>query len=259
MNEKAKELNLENTHFVTPHGLDNSEHYTTAYELALLTDYALQNEKFAQIVNTKSYTVYINGNPKTINNTNELLGALNGVNGVKTGFTNNAGRCLVTSTTRNNWQIICVVLGADTKKNRTKDSISLIEYTFSNFQLVNIKEIIEKEFEKWKVAQGKNIQIEKGIQDTVKTKLAEIAYTWYPVKKDQVKDIECTLDVVNYIKAPVNKGELLGNVQLKIGEKIICNTDIYCENDIVKKDIAYYFFHLFCNMGSYISNCRINT
>lgn len=120
MNEKAEELGLKDTHFITPHGLDETEHYTTAYELAKITDYALKNKKFAQIVNTKTTTININGASKTINNTNELLGNLNGVDGVKTGFTNNAGRCLVTSTSRNSHRIICVVLGADTKKIRTR-------------------------------------------------------------------------------------------------------------------------------------------
>ena len=121
MNDKAKQLGLENTHFVTPHGLDNPEHYTTAYELAKLTDYALENETFAKIVNTKTCTIMINGYPKTISNTNELLGYVEGVNGVKTGFTNNAGRCLVTSVKRNDLEIITVVLQADTKKFRGAD------------------------------------------------------------------------------------------------------------------------------------------
>lgn len=120
MNQKAKELGLTNTKFVTPHGLDQPEHYTTAYELALITDYALKNETFAKIVNTKTYEIHINSQAKMLSNTNELLGNLNGVDGVKTGFTNGAGRCLVTSTTRNSHQIICVVLGADTKKIRTR-------------------------------------------------------------------------------------------------------------------------------------------
>ena len=105
MNKKAEEIGLKNTHFVTPHGLDDIEHYTTAYELAVLTDYALKNETFSKIVNTKSTTISINNVPRSIYNTNELLGTLNGVDGVKTGFTNNAGRCLVTSCTRDNNQI----------------------------------------------------------------------------------------------------------------------------------------------------------
>jgi len=77
MNKKAEEMGLQNSHFVTPHGLDEEEHYTTAYELSLITDEALKLDKFAKIVQTKSYTVNINGNYKNINNTNELLGALN--------------------------------------------------------------------------------------------------------------------------------------------------------------------------------------
>lgn len=77
MNKKAEELGLKDSHFVTPHGLDEDEHYTTAYELAKITDYALENSKFQNIVKTKSYSVNIDGNYKNINNTNELLGYLN--------------------------------------------------------------------------------------------------------------------------------------------------------------------------------------
>ena len=143
MNQNAQMLGLNNTHFVTPHGLDEEEHYTTAYELAILADYALNNELFAQIVNKKSYTININKNSKTLNNTNELLGNLNGVYGVKTGFTNGAGRCLVTSIKRGNLDVICVVLGADTKKDRTRDSAKLIEYTFNKYKEIDIKEKIK--------------------------------------------------------------------------------------------------------------------
>ena len=85
MNKKAQELGLFNSHFESPHGLDSDGHFTTAYELSLLTDYALQNSTFLNIVGTKNYTVTINGYPKNLSNTNELLGNLNGVYGVKTG------------------------------------------------------------------------------------------------------------------------------------------------------------------------------
>lgn len=83
MNAKAQELGLNSTHFITPHGLDMPEHYTTAFELAKMADYALNIEKFANIVNTKSITISINDRSKTLTNTNELLGNLYGVNGVK--------------------------------------------------------------------------------------------------------------------------------------------------------------------------------
>ena len=136
--------------FESPHGLDSDGHYTTAYELALLSDYALKNKTFLQIVGTYNYTISINGHPKSLTNTNELLGNLNGVYGIKTGFTNGANRCLVTACKRNDMDIICVVLGCDTKKLRTSDSIKLIEYTFSNFEYVNIQEKIDTELENWK-------------------------------------------------------------------------------------------------------------
>jgi len=80
MNKKAQELGLENTHFITPHGLDEEEHFTTAYELAKITDYALNIKKFRTIVNTKTTTIHINGNAKDINNTNaneEKTGTVN--------------------------------------------------------------------------------------------------------------------------------------------------------------------------------------
>ena len=76
MNNKASELGLVSTHFITPHGLDNDEHYTTAYELALIADYALQNDTFMKIVGSQSHTITINNYPKNISNTNELLGYL---------------------------------------------------------------------------------------------------------------------------------------------------------------------------------------
>ena len=117
MNQKAQELSLTHTHFVTPHGLDDPAHYTTAYELALLTDYALKNKTFQNIVSTKTITITVNGYPRTISNTNELLGNLNGVYGVKTGFTFNAGRCLVSSCQQNGMDIIVVVLRSRYQKS----------------------------------------------------------------------------------------------------------------------------------------------
>ena len=86
--------------------------------------------------------IAINNNSKNLHNTNELLGTLEGVYGVKTGFTNGANRCLVTSCKKGNLDIICVVLGCDTKKDRTQDSVKLIKYIFSNFSVVDLGSII---------------------------------------------------------------------------------------------------------------------
>lgn len=202
MNEKASELGLQNTHFVTPHGLDEEEHYTTAYELAKIADYALGIEEFAKIVRTKEYTVSINGNPKNLRNTNELLGSLNGVYGVKTGFTNGANRCLVTSVKRGDLDIISVVLGADTKKDRTKDSIKIIEYAFSNYQMIDMGYMLHEEFDK--IVENANFNIIKGINSDVQLKLSENNITTYPVHKNAVKDIQITSNINENYEAPLN-------------------------------------------------------
>ncbi len=235
MNKKAQELGLTETNFVTPHGLDNSKHYTTALELAKLADYALQNEKFAQIVGTKQTSITINGESRTIVNTNELLGVLNGVVGVKTGFTNGAGRCLVTETKRDDKDIITVVLGADTKKDRTKDSIKLIEYTFSNFKNVNIKEKMLEEFEKWNAINSKRIVVVKGKEENVKLELNKLENEIIPMRAEEENNIKITINAITQTEAPIEKGQKIGILSIKINDEVVENVDIICKEKIEKK------------------------
>lgn len=240
MNKKAKELGLVNTNFITPHGLDDPNHYTTAYELAILTNYALNNEQFAKIVNTKIKTILINGNQMQIYNTNELLGNLNGINGVKTGFTNNAGRCLVCSCTRNGQNIISVVLGADTKKYRTKDSIEIIEYTYSNYEKINLGEIIEKEFEEWEEKFKSSVYIEKGIEQNLEFKINN-TYNMFPVKKENANKVSIEIQCQNLFQAPVIQDTCVGKVSILVGEKLLDELDIVVEKNVDKKGVWDYF------------------
>ncbi|MBS5682244.1 MAG: D-alanyl-D-alanine carboxypeptidase [Clostridium sp.] len=239
MNEKAIELGLTNTHFVTPHGLDDANHYTTALELAKLTDYAMDNETFAKIVGTKSTTIYINNQSRQINNTNELLGVLNGVVGVKTGFTNNAGRCLVTETKRNNMDIITIVLGADTKKDRTKDSVNLIEYTFSKYKMYNLEEQIIKEFNKWKNINEKRILIIKGKTSNPKLALGAIEKATIPICDND--KIEYSINALTEVEAPVEQWNVMGTLTVKLNGEILENIDIVNVNEVQKRDWKDYF------------------
>ena len=254
MNKKAENLCLNNTHFVTPHGLDNDNHYTTAYELALLSNYALNNAIFAKIVSTKNYSVCINGNYKSLNNTNELLGYLNGVYGVKTGFTNGANRCLVTATKRNNLDIICVVLGADTKKDRTRDSINLIEYVFSNFEMIDIENIIKNEFENWKNSNQYKFQIIKGKSNTVNVQLSDIPYNKFPVNSIYKDDISININTDYTFSAPLYKDSIIGTLDFIINNNVIFTLNIYNTDTIEKKDIYFYFSDLFTNYIMYLEN-----
>ena len=207
MNKKAEELGLKDTHFVTPHGLDEEEHFTTAYELAKITDYALKNEEFEKIVKTKSYTVNINGNFKNINNTNELLGYVKGVYGVKTGFTNGANRCLVTSIRRGDMDAICVVLGADTKKLRGADSIKLIEYAFANFQMIDIGFMIHDNFDN--LCDISKFNIYKGVSNDLKIDLEKSDISLYPVNKEDVKDVRVEVEIKKDLIAPIQKNDVI--------------------------------------------------
>ena len=252
MNKKALELGLNNTHFETPHGLDSENHYTTPYELAILTDYALKNETFAKIVGTISCTISVNGISRAIGNTNELLGYLNGVYGVKTGFTNGAGRCLVTSIKRENLDIICVVLGADTKKIRTTDSVKLIEYTFSNFENININEIIKKEFENWKQINEGRITIEKGIKNGIKIKLDEYDIKNYPIEKGTENQISIEIQCNKEFMAPIQENNKIGKLIVLYNNQPIHEINILTAETVRKKGIKDYILEIIKNYGSYL-------
>lgn len=240
MNEKSKELGLMSSHFVVPHGLDNEEHYTTAYELAKITDYALKIDKIKEIVGNRTATVYINGIPKTINNTNKLLGNVLGVYGVKTGFTNGAGRCLVTACKRDDLDIITVIIGADTSTIRSKDTIKLVEYAYKEFKIVNIKEIVEKQFTNWKQVNSGRIFINKGVNDKVKLNISSIPFKNMAIKNDEINKINVEINAIYYLEAPVKQGEILGNLKVVLNNKIISVLQIYSQEEIKKKDIKEY-------------------
>ena len=129
MNGKVAEFGLHNTNFVTPSGLDAEGHYTTAYDLSVITAYAMRNESFAKAAASKSKTVTISGNKVTLTNHNKLLKMYDGVIGVKTGYTSRSGRCLVSAAKRGNTTLIAVTLN---DKNDWQDHIDMLNYGFKN-------------------------------------------------------------------------------------------------------------------------------
>lgn len=242
MNDKVRALNLKDTHFVTPHGLDDPEHYTTAYELAQIADYALKNEIFSQIVGTKNYTITINGYPKNLNNTNELLGYLDGVYGVKTGFTNNAGRCLVTSIKKADLDIITVVIQADTKKDRTKDSIKIINYVFENYERLNVEKLVDNEFENWCSINKGRININRAknnftelYKDTVKNKVIVAS-------KDDIDNVRIEINGIFEYEAPVERNTKFGEIKIFVGEELLEIDNIYFSYSVERKDIWDYVY-----------------
>ncbi len=241
MNKKAIELGLTNTHFETPHGLDSDNHYTTAYELALLSDYALNNPIFLNIVGTKTYTININGNSKNLSNTNELLGNLSGVYGIKTGFTNGANRCLVTACKREDMDIICVVLGCDTKNFRSLDSTKLINYSFDNFEYINIENFLNEKLSVWKNENKNYFNILKGISNNLDFSISNINTPIIPIKKDEISSLSVNFYIKKDIESPIYTDDIIGSYNVYTDSKSILEGNIVSKQNIKKKNFLYYF------------------
>lgn len=244
MNKKAKELNLQNTNFVTPHGLDDENHFTTAYELALLTDYGLKNDTFRNIVSCKNYTFNFDGYSKTITNTNELLGNLSGVYGVKTGFTFEAGRCLVSSCRRNNLDIIVVVLGADTKRIRTQDSYNLINYIFNTFQYVNVSKTINESFSSFNNYINDSIFLEK-TTDTPQFRLETLNNYEFPLKTNGEIKFSTKIYTTKNFSYKLSAGDEIGKLDLYNNENLLCEVKIFLDNNLNRNSFIFYLKEIF--------------
>ncbi len=133
MNDEAKKIGVTATHFNNPHGLPDAEHYTTAYDLALIAAYGMKMPLFAEVVSTRQYDVrFLNRRTKHVTNTNKLLGSYAGAAGVKTGSTEASGDCLVAAARRGDVQLIVVLLNDD---NRWEDAARLFDYGFAQLGL----------------------------------------------------------------------------------------------------------------------------
>jgi len=242
MNQKAREIGLTNSNFVTPHGLDNDEHYTTAYDLSILTNYALNNDKFLEKVKTKQISIMIGNYSRSLNNTNELLGNVQGVYGVKTGFTGNAGRCLVTACKRENLDIIVVVIGADTKKIRGLDTKNIIDYVFNNYKMINTKDILDDAFIKYK--ENNKIIVLK-TKDKIDYEYTNSSTYVYPIDKNKISKLKISIYTISLVKSPVFAGSKIGKIRVMCENKILYELDIILKNNINKmvwKDYMKTFF-----------------
>ncbi len=253
MNKKAKMLKLAKTNFVTPHGLDDENHYTTALDLAILSDYALKNEIFSKIVKTKSYTITINNHPKTISNTNELLGNFEGLYGIKTGFTNGANRCLITACKRDSLDFICVVLGCDTKKNRTQDSINLLNYAFSNYSLINVENLIYEKFDNWYQSHAHSFFINKGKTKNIDLYLEKRDFIFSNIAINNSIKNKINIEIIfnSYFNAPVKMNTHIGNIILFIDNKKYYSVDILSNSIIYKKNIYDYISFILKNYSCF--------
>lgn len=216
MNNKAKEIGLKNTNFVTPSGLDDENHYTTAYDLAMLTKYAMNNKDFAAAVGSKS-AVLNYGNPpyrRTLTNHNKLLKSVDGCVGVKTGFTKKSGRCLVSAVKRDGKYVIAVTLNAP---NDWQDHKNMLEYGLS--KIIQTEVTPKKSEYVIPVISGENKELTVKIEPLLLNSL-------------ESENISCEVYLPPQLFAPVKKGEVIGKTVYKQNGKILLEQEIFSNSEI---------------------------
>ena len=119
------------------------------------------------------------------------------------------GRCLVTSAKRGEFDVITVVLGADTKRIRTQDSIKLIEYAYENYEKIDISKIAKEKFEEWELAYGNETYINKGIKNTVGLRLENGKKSVYPINKKDINNVNVEISSIKYFEAPIEEGKII--------------------------------------------------
>jgi len=193
MNQKAASIGAEHSRFMNPHGLPAKGHYTTAYDLSLIASYALENETFRKIVSTSYYA------PKGWKNKNKMLERYDGATGIKTGFTLNAGRCLVTSAQREDMSLVCVVLNSPEMYER---SAQLLDKAYAEYSLV-------------KLCSG---------GDTVDGLRIDHGFS-YPLKASEMGEVH--IETIKKNPLPAHKGEIAGLMQIHLGNRLIFSQNMY--------------------------------
>lgn len=219
MNERAAQMGLKNTHFATPSGLDAQDHYSSAYDMALLAKNALENEDFLAICSTVKTKISF-GNPpydRWLTNHNRLLQEYEGCIGVKTGFTKKAGRCLVSAARRDGVTLICVTLGAADDWNVHR---SLLDYGFSLVTKIDAAEFMP----------DVRLTVVGGVVDTVRAVPA--GDTHVTVLSEEQREITAKVYMDPFYYAPLLVDQRVGSVECYLGERLLGSWDLYPAQEV---------------------------
>lgn len=243
MNNKAKEIGCKNTNFVNPNGIHNENHYSTAYDLALIGKYAYNNETIKSIVSKKTYNLPKNTTKPVYNSTNALFNN-NGkyyyeyANGFKTGYTDPAGYCIIATASKDGVDLLCVVLKgsylADGTATRENDCINLFNYGFSNYKSVNL------------INEGdvvRTIEILNGTDDTKKLDVKASSSLNCVVFTDEVVDITPVVQF-STIFAPIAQGQVVGSVTYTI-DGVDYKSDLIASHDVYSSSVMNVILILF--------------
>ena len=224
MNERAKELGMENTSFINTNGLDAEGHYSSAYDVAIMARELIKHEKIFEY--TTIWTDSLRDGKFALANTNRLVRFYRGATGLKTGSTDNAGCCLCATAERDGVSLIAVVLGAPTSKDRFSDATKLLGYGFANYSVAH------------PISKGEEvgeIKVNKGVKDIVKAVARDDFQK--VIKKGEGDKVEMSLTIAEEITAPVKSGEVIGRAEYFIENESIGSVDVVCAEDVDKMSL----------------------
>ena len=215
MNEKAKEIGAKNTQFINPHGLDTVGHYTTAYDLALITAYAHKNDIYKEIAGTKKIQISStpDGHNRFLLNKQRLLKTYEWCVGGKTGFTDNAGRCSVSVSEKNGLRLVCVVLNAP---NMFEDSILAFNTAYNTYEKTELLK---------PYTYIDSLPLYNDEENMVKV-YTEKGFS-YPLKKGEKANISVEIELPSALTPPIKKEEPVGKLKIYLGKDLIFLENIY--------------------------------
>ena len=233
MNQRAKELGLQDTNFKNPHGLDTANHYSSAYDMSLIAKELVKHEKVLEF--TSIYEDYLREGQKNkvwLVNTNKLVRFYDGLDGLKTGYTKEAGYCLTSTAKRGDTRFITVVMGEPDTKTRNSETTSMLDYAFSQYES-------EKIFSKDN-AVG-TVRVDLGKTETVKLFPMEDVSVLNK-KSENKKNVNYELKV-NHLSAPIKKGEKVGELILKVEGEKNRTIPLTVQNKVAKANLLEVYVH----------------
>lgn len=236
MNDRVKELGLKDSHFENCTGLDDdiTNHYSCAYDLAVIAKEVMKYDLIK-----KYSTVWLDslrGGETELNNTNKLINKYNGITGLKTGTTSNAGFCLCATATRDNMSLVSVVLGADTSDDRFNMSTQLLDFGFANYKLAEIT-LDQKQITPVKIENGRMKSITPVYNNTGCILVTKNA-----------GDFEYEYKIKESVKAPVRKDDTLGEVLVMSGNEQVASVKLISDQNVKKINFSYIFNELMKNI-----------
>ena len=224
MNDKALELGLTNTHFKNPHGLDDADHYSSSRDMSLIAKELVKHDKVLEY--TKVYEDYLRENTDRkiwLVNTNRLVRFYDGVDGLKTGFTDDAGYCMTATAMKDGMRIIAVVMGEETSKIRNQEVSEMLDYAFAQYKVIDMLKS-KNSLGKYRVENGKD-----------EYALVVVKGSATMVKKKSEKDGKFSYDIkLNSLKAPLKSGDNVGKLIIKEDGNIVKSLNLTVKKDIEK-------------------------